>query len=315
MPTPDLSIIIVSWNTRDLLRDCLASLPAAVAPLTAETIVVDNASADGSPELVRSGFPHVQLLESGANLGFARANNLALPRTRAPFVLLLNPDTVCPAGSLRDLVACARRHPGHGGFGPLLTDGREPIITCGNFPARRLHWLRPFASLPLGRRWHRWSRFTDIPRRGEPDRDVDYVAGACLLIPRPALDRIGQLDDRFFLYFEETDWCLRAWQAGLPIRLCNAVEVVHLEGRAAELVSRFSLQQFQDSYRRFVAKHHGPGAVVSFRAAIFWEKALLTLRHALAFWSPRHRRIARRYAFEASLQWRDDIAPEVPRGR
>jgi GT2 family glycosyltransferase len=313
MQTIDLSIVIVAWNTRDLLRDCLASLPAATAGLACEVVVVDNASSDGTAAMVRDEFPEVEFVASGGNLGFARANNLILPRARGRSVLLLNPDTVCPPLSLTRLLAAADARPGCGGFGPLLTDGDgAPTITCGNFPSPRFHWLRPLADLPLGRRWQRWVRFTDIPRRGEPDREVDYVAGACLLVPRTALDTVGLLDERFFLYFEETDWCRRAWRAGLPIVLVGEVTVVHLEGRAAELVSRFSLAQFQHSYRLYLAKHAGPGAVRHARLAQVWEKGLQTLRHGVCFWSPRSRRLARRFAFETALQFRRDIAPTPP---
>ncbi|HOX25298.1 MAG TPA: glycosyltransferase family 2 protein [Candidatus Krumholzibacteria bacterium] len=313
MTFPDLSIVIVSWNTRDLLRDCLASLPAATAGLALEVIVVDNASGDGSAAMVRAEFPSVALIEAGGNLGFARANNLALPVTRGRAILLLNPDTVCPPGSLAALVAAADRRPGAAGFGPLLVDrDGDPTVSCGQFPSSRLHLLRPLAGLPLGRRWQRWLRFADTPRRGEPDREVDYVAGACLLIPRPALARVGPLDERFFLYFEETDWCFRAWRAGLPVVLCNGIEVIHLEGRAAELVSRFSSTQFQHSYRLFLAKHAGRRAIVAMRAAQFWEKSLQAGWHGLRCWSPRHRRLAARFAFEARLQLRARLAPVPP---
>ncbi|MDD5718499.1 MAG: glycosyltransferase family 2 protein [Candidatus Krumholzibacteria bacterium] len=313
MATVDLSIIIVNWNTRDLLAACLASLPAATAGLTSEIIVVDNDSRDGSAAMVQERFPAVQVVAAGANLGFARANNVALRRASGRNVLLLNPDTVCPPGSLAALAAVAAHHPECGGFGPLLIAHDDtPTTSCGNFPALRFHWLRPLASLPFGRRWQRWSRFTDVPRRGEPSRLVDYVAGACLLIPRDVLARVGTLDERFFLYFEETDWCLRAWRAGLPIMLCTAVEVIHLEGRAADLVSLFSLTQFQSSYRRFIAKHRGRCTVELLRCALFWEKGMLSVWHACRPWSARHRRLARRYAFEMRLQLRADIDPPPP---
>ena len=126
----DLSVVIVNWNTAPLLRNCLDSLPAACDGLTREVLVVDNASRDGSAELVRTAYPGVTLLEAGANRGFAGGNNLALPRCRGAFVLLLNPDTVCPPGSLARLVAFARRQARLGAAGPLLTDAEgTPTIT------------------------------------------------------------------------------------------------------------------------------------------------------------------------------------------
>lgn len=313
MNTPDLSIVIVNWNTCELLRDCLDSLPAASDGLSYEVFVVDNGSADDSAVMVGNLFPDVMLIEAGSNLGFARANNLALPRTRGRSVLLLNPDTICPPHALTRLVEAAERHPGHAGYGPILVAGDgEPTTSYGNFPSLRYHWLRPLACLPLGRRWHRWSRFTHIPERGDEDMTVNYIVGACLLIPRTALELVGTFDERYFLYFEETDWCLRAWREGLKARLCSDIEVVHLDGRAAELVSHFSLVQFHHSYRLFVAKHAGFEAVVRLRLALLWEKGLQAFWHALQFWSSRHRRLAGRYAREALLQCRSDLGPEPP---
>lgn len=313
MSNPDLSIVIVNWNTRDLLRQCLSSLTDAVGDLDHEVLVMDNDSADGSLAMVASEFPAVAAENSGGNLGFARANNLALPRTRGRHVLLLNPDTICPAGSLAALVAAAARHPGCGAVGPMLTESDgTPTISSGHFPRPRFHWLRPLSVLPLDRRSRTYISFTDVPEHGGPDRPVDYVAGACMLIPRDSLEAVGLLDEQFFLYFEETDWCLRAWRMGRPIVLVPSVAVVHLEGRAAELVSRFSLAQLQQSYRQFLIKNGGPGAVRHARIAQVWEKGWQWLRHAMVAWQPRHRALAARYGFELGLQLRRDIAPLPP---
>jgi GT2 family glycosyltransferase len=313
MNTPDLSIVIVNWNTRDLLRQCLASLASAVGDLDYEVLVMDNDSVDGSLDMVTSGFPGVAAENTGGNLGFARANNLALPRTRGRHVLLLNPDTICPAGSLAALVAAAARHPGCGAVGPMLTEADgSPTISSGQFPRPRFHWLRPLSVLPLDRRWRTYASFTYVPEHGDPDRLVDYVAGACMLIPRDSLEAVGLLDEQFFLYFEETDWCLRAWRLERPIVLVPSVAVVHLEGRAAELVSRFSLAQLQQSYRQFLLKNHGPRAVMHARVAQAWEKGWQWLWHTVLAWQPRHRTLAARYGFELGLQLRHDIAPLPP---
>lgn len=310
----DLSIVIVNWNTGDLLRACLASLPAAVGDLRHEVVVVDNASTDGTPAMVRAEHPAVVLIDAGGNLGFARANNLAFPVTRGRYVLLLNPDTVCPAGSLSRLVSFADAHPGCGGVGPLLTDATgRPVISYGHFPAARYHWLWPLGLVSPGPRWSQAFQFVYVPRRQEPSRPVPYAAGACLLIPRTALERVGPMDDRFFLYFEETDWCRRAWSAGLPILLCMDSEVVHLEGKAAELVSQFSLLQFQHSYRLYVAKHRGQGTALVFRAALWWEYgAKAVLRALLPGNRRRNAALARRYAFIASVQLRGRLDPTPP---
>lgn len=317
-PACDLSVVIVNWNTADLLEGCLASLPAACGGLGHEVLVVDNASSDGSAARVRERFPAATLIEAGANLGFAGGNNLAFPRCRGAFILLLNPDTVCPPGSLARLVAFARRRGRLGAAGPLLTgpDGR-PTITWGWFPRPRHHWLGfldPARKLG-GAFWG--ERVVHVPARDEPSREVDYVAGACLLMPRAALERVGPLDERFFLYFEETDWCLRARQAGLEVWYCADCEVVHLEGRAAATVSAFSLRQFQHSYRLFLRKHHGPARELETRLAQACEYGLKSLLRSLAALRggtarETNRALARQYGARARLQFVSRLDPRPP---
>ncbi|PID79833.1 glycosyl transferase [bacterium DOLJORAL78_65_58] len=311
---PRLSIVIVSWNTRDLLRHCLASLPAACGPLEHQVLVVDNASADGSDAMVEREFPHCRLIRSGGNLGFSRGNNLAFPHCRGEYVLLLNPDTVCPAGSLATLVAFAAARPGLGAVTPRLTtaDGR-PTITYGYFPRARHHWLGfgdPLRLLP-GRFLQ--ERVTHIPADEEPSQPVEYIAGACFLIPRAVLADIGPLDERFFMYFEETDWCWRLKQSGRRVWYCADCEVVHLEGRAAEGVSDFSLRQFQKSYRLFLAKNYGPAVVPWYRLAQFLEYGLKgLLRGLLPVNRRRNGTLGRSYLRRAALQLQNSIKADPP---
>ncbi len=308
----DLSIVIVNWNTRDLLRDCLASLPAACGELTTEIFVVDNASSDDSAAMLVAEFPQVRLMESGGNLGFARGNNLALPHTTGEAVLLLNPDTVCPPGSLARLYRFVHGRPGVGVAGPRLVgaDGR-PTISWGYFPRTSHHWLGFFDPRRLWLRGAFAERITAIPDRGDPSRVVEYVVGACFMMPRAALDRVGLLDDRYFLYFEETDWFWRARAAELDVWYCAETEITHLEGQAAEQVSSFSLLQFQKSYRHFVAKNLGAGQVWRFRMAQFFEYG------AKAFWrrlapGDRNRALASVFWERARLQLRGNIETTPP---
>jgi hypothetical protein len=313
----DLSIVIVNWNTRDLLRDCLASLPAATAGLAVEILVVDNASRDGSTAMVRAEHPGTRLIESGANLGFARANNLALRDADpgAAAILLLNPDTVCPPGSLAQLRAFLIATPDAAAAGPLLVgaDGR-PRVSGGDFPAVRHHLL---SCLDPQRRWLpgrlRRAGLGRIPGAGEPGGPVDYVTGACLMLKREALATVGDLDERFFMYFEETDWCRRARAAGWRVYLRPGVRVVHLEGRAAEQASEFSLAQFQHSYRLFVAKHYGAGRLWQFRGALLAEYGLKSLLRRVAPGErARNKALARTWLRIARLQLRREIAIAPP---
>lgn len=312
----DLSVVVVSWNTRELLDDCLASIPGAVGDLSHQVIVVDNASSDGSAAMVRERHPGVELIESGSNLGFTRGNNLAFPRCDGEFVLLLNPDTVCPPGSLAALVAFARDRDGLGACGPTLVDETgAPTITWGNEPSPRFHLLEllgPLRSLsPALKRL----TFVRTPHPDAPPRRVDYVAGACLLMPRAVLEEIGPLDERFFMYFEETDWCRRAREAGYAVWHAAGIEVAHLEGRAAARASRFSLTQFHHSLRLYLRKHEGPGRVAAFRAVLLAENlAKAVFRAVLSVFSdgPRNRGLAADHAFVAGLQLRDQLDPRPP---
>jgi N-acetylglucosaminyl-diphospho-decaprenol L-rhamnosyltransferase len=311
----DLSVVIVNWNTCDLLRNCLASLESACPSLEFEVLVVDNNSADGSARMVGESFPDYTLIPSGGNLGFSKGNNLAFPQCRGKFVLLLNPDTVCPAESLTKLVAWAKGRENLGAVSPLLCDSMgNPTITYGFFPSSRFHWLGfvdPLRLLP-GRRLQ--NRVVHIPEPGEPSSTVDYIAGACFLVPRPALDAIGPLDERFFMYFEETDWCWRAHRAGLEIWYCNETEVMHLEGRAAEKASTFTTRQFQKSYRLFVEKNYGPNQVWKFRLSQFLEFSLKGILRSLIPWNrPKNHALAQTYLQRAKLQLLPTIQANIPK--
>ena len=311
----DLSIVIVNWNTRDLLRQCLHSLPAACPHLQFEVLVVDNASADGSAEMVRAEFPDHTLIDGGGNLGFSKGNNLALPRTTGDFVLLLNPDTVASPGALSGLVGFARSKPRLAAVSPLLTDAQgAPTITYGYFPRVRDHWLGfldPARRLRLGGLNH---RVVHIPGPQDPSRPVEYIAGACFLMPRAALEEIGLLDERFFMYFEETDWCLRAHRAGWEVWYYADERVAHLEGQAAAKVNLFALRQFQKSYRLFVEKNYGPGAVRGFRVAQWFEYSLKTVLRSMAIRGDEatNQAMAATFRERARLQLRDEIVVKPP---
>jgi GT2 family glycosyltransferase len=311
----DLSVIIVSWNTKELLRDCLESVPAACAGLEYEVFVVDNDSTDGTPEMVADRFPEHQLVPAGANLGFAKANNLALKKAGGKYLLLLNPDTVATPDAFVRLIAFAATRPHLAAVSPLLTDDQgKPTITYGFFPTPRFHWLGFIDPLRWLRHFGLQQRVVHVPERNEPSCTVDYIAGACFMIPRPALDEVGLLDERYFLYFEETDWCLRAHALGREIWYCAEAEIVHLEGRAAANASLFSIRQFQKSYRQFVAKNYGAGKVWRYRLAQFAEYTMKALLRSLALGNrEENQMLAAVYRERARLQLISDLKVEPPR--
>lgn len=288
-PTPvqdiDLSIIIVNWNTRDLLAGCLQSvygerlsvngdqIPTTDhrspftgyrSPIT-ETIVVDNASTDGSAAMVRERFPWVQLIENRQNVGFARANNQAICHSRGRYVLLLNSDTVVHAGALGRLVAFMEAQPQAGACGPRLLNGdgtlqpsAHPMLTPG-----REFWRLAF----LERLWPRATYRQESWDTTTP-RPVEVIKGACLLLRRAALDQVGLLDDRYFMYTEEVDLCYRLAQAGWGLwRLPQAV-VTHFGEASSKQVRAEMYLQLYRSKVQFYRKFGGRPRVARYKALV-----------------------------------------------
>jgi GT2 family glycosyltransferase len=227
----DVSVIIVSWNTKALLARCLAQLEAACDGLDVEVFVVDNGSTDGSVELVREHFPQVRLFANRQNLGFVRANNQALPLAQGEFVLLLNSDAFVEPSALRELVGFLRSHSAAGAAGPRLNypDGSLQR-SCTAFPTvfdelclmLQLDRLFPRSRL-FGRFWLSGWDYSAV-------REVDVVMGACLLVRRRVVEQVGLLDEAFFMYSEEVDWCYRIRRAGWRLYLVPQARATHIWG-------------------------------------------------------------------------------------
>lgn len=254
---PPLSLIVVSFNTRDLLQDCLRSIPAGLGDLSGEIWVVDNASSDGSPEMVATSFPDVHLVRSETNLGFARANNLALAQASGEFLVLLNPDTECDSDSLKLLVKFLEEHPRCGACAPRLLNSDRSLQPNGSlFPTPGREWLQFLGFDRLAPRWYA-GRFGAGREDLEQTCRVDSVSGACLAIRREALDQVGPLDERFFLFFEEVDWCRRAATAGWEIWLAAESTVVHHWMGSVRLHVRQANRHYLANLVRYHRKHHG----------------------------------------------------------
>ncbi len=260
----DLSIVIVSWNTRALLLRCLAALDRAAPGLRRETIVVDNGSTDGTPAAIRAAFPDVRVLEPGGNLGFAGGNNVGLARATGRFLCLLNPDTEPRPGALAALVSYLASHPHVGAVGPRLlhSDGSEQAVGF-RFPTLAQVFLDFF---PLG------GRFADSRLNGRypaQPRDrpfpIDFPLGACILVRRAAMEATGPLDDAYFMYSEEVDWCRRMRTVGWPIWCVPTAEVIHYGGQSVVQQSTRMYVELHRSRRRYYRRHHHPGFVLTAR--------------------------------------------------
>ncbi len=259
---PDISIVIVSWNTRDMLAACLQSLRDFSRGLHLQILVVDNDSQDGSREMINGRFPEVEVINSGANLGFGRANNLALSRVQAPRVLFLNPDTEMRDGALRAMLECLDRRPELGAVGCRLTDaaGRTQPLGLQVFPTPFREFMRlAFYNESLGRRWPGLFRWADAERSGY----VVKIYGACLLVRREVLNRIGGFDDRYFMYCEDVDFCRRVVEAGWKLYYLHEPAIIHHGAAAsAKAPGAFSVLMTCQSIALYMRKYYGwPGGV------------------------------------------------------
>jgi len=247
----NLSIILLSWNTAALLADCLRYIPAGADGLQYHVIVVDNASTDGSADMVARDFPAVQLIRSAENLGFARGNNLGIYATNpdTPYILLLNSDTVVKPESLTALVRFMDAHPDAGAVSPRLlrSDGTPQPYAFGYDPTPGYLLRRGFNQLVLRRHLHDWAT--------EQLQTVDWVSAACLLVRRAAIEQIGLLDENMFMYFEDNDWCLRIRKAGWKVYYYPQTEIVHLGGQSLKKNPQ-AQQVYFSSLRYFYRKHY-----------------------------------------------------------
>lgn len=244
-----LSIVVVNWNTVLLLADCLRSILDGTRNLEYEIIVIDNASADGSAEMIAREFPQVRLIRNSANVGFARANNQGIRASRGRYVLLLNSDTVVPPGALNALVQFMDDHPDAGACGPRLAraDGCAQRFAFGGDPSIGYLLARGGMHLVFHKPLHDWeTRVT---------HQVDWVSGAALMARRDALEQVGGFDEKFFMYFEDNDLCLRLHRAGWRVFYDPGVTITHLGG--ASLKQNASRTRYYDaSLRYFYAKHY-----------------------------------------------------------
>ena len=266
MPAPELSIVIVTWNSRGYLEPCLRSLGAGARDR--EVFVVDNASQDGTPDLVRASFPEVRLVVNTENLGFAAATNVGLRQAGGRHALLLNPDTLAHPGALEALTAYADAHPEAWALGPRLLDPDGSLQRTGvRFPSA---WNLLVEALFLDRLLPRTRLFgSHCERYADPARArrVDYLQGSCLLLRMDAVRRVGELDEEFFLYFEETDWCYRCRAAGGEVHYVPDATVTHHGGSGERHYGERRLLLHHAGLLRFCRKHYGTARGAGVRAA------------------------------------------------
>lgn len=273
---PAVSIVIVNWNTRDILNECLTSISDQTT-LSHEVIVVDNASTDGSADMVRNEHPDVHLIANEANNGFAAANNQGLAVATGQKLLLLNPDTIVMDHAIDVMSIWLDQHPDVGCVGCQVYQDEQTIQRTGfaepsplnlaivEFGLQRLAKVSKRFATP---EYSGWDRKTQ--------RDVDVVSGMFMLVPRHVFDKVGPLDDAFFVYSEEADWCKRIRNAGWRCVFAPEARILHLDGGSkstSQIKSRMFVQM-QKSKMIYVRKHHGKGGAFVTRLVFLTSAAL-----------------------------------------
>jgi GT2 family glycosyltransferase len=249
----DLSVIIVNWNTKDLLLQCLKSVYQAVCGIEKEVFVVDNGSIDGSMPVARERFPETNLIENPKNLGFAKANNQAMGLSTGEYILLLNPDTLVTNGAIEKLVSFMKAHPEAGGAGvQLLNSDGTRQNSIANFPSLATELINKSLL-----RWLFPKIFPGKERSYSEPIEVESVIGACMILRREAMEQVGGLDEDYFLFLEETDWCYRIRKAGWKIYHIPQAEIYHFQGKSAEIEEKNAKVEYYRSRYLFFKKNKG----------------------------------------------------------
>ncbi len=253
----DISVIIVNYNVRQFLENALTSLYRALDGLSSEVFVVDNASDDGSPEMVRSKFPGVLLIENKENVGFARANNIALRRARGDYLLIINPDTIVQEDTLPVMVRLMRENPDIGAAGCkiLNPDGSFQAPCRRSFPTPWVAFTKIFGLSTLFPHSRLFGRYNVSYLNPDESYEVDAVSGSFMMVSRRAYEKVGGLDESFFMYGEDLDWCYRIARAGFKVYYSHATKIIHFKGESTRRSDIDELTLFYRAMQQFVEKH------------------------------------------------------------
>lgn len=276
----DLSVVIVNWNTRDLLAQCLQSVYNTANALKIETIVVDNASSDDSVALVQAQFPQTRVIANSQNVGFVRANNQALADCQGRYVLLLNSDTQVLSSSLSKTVQFMDEHPGAGIVGVrILNSDRTFQASYTPFPTL---W-REFLILNGLGRWLIRSTFPSYGPQVErgPQKIKGYMEGAFLMARREAIEKVGRLDERIFMYAEDVDWCYRFYRAGWEVWYLPQAPIIHYGGQSTKKRQGRMEAELYRGRVYFFAKHYGRAATFGLKTLIYATTLPKILGHRL----------------------------------
>jgi GT2 family glycosyltransferase len=271
---PRLAVVILNYNRADLLADCLDSIYAAPTRCDLTVWVVDNASSDGSVALVRERYPQAHLIASPVNGGFSAGNNLAVREIiaagSADYVMLLNNDTLVPAGAFDGLVDYLEAHPDVGIVGPrlLLPDGSLDLACRRSFPTPEVSFYKMSGLARLFPNSPRFARYNMTYLDPGVETEVDAVVGACMLLRAGVIAEVGLLDEQFFMYGEDLDWCYRVKQYGWRVVYYPSVIVHHYKRAASTRRAIPSIRAFYEAMRIFHRKHYAATTAAPLNALI-----------------------------------------------
>lgn len=266
----DLSITVVSWNTQDLLEQCLKSIYQNVRHISLEVFVVDNGSKDKSVEMIREKFPQVRVLKNKTNLGFSRAANRGLRRSTGKYLMILNPDTIVLPNSFEKIVRFMDAHPDIGAVGCKLLnpDGSLQRSYFSRFPTLRTIFSQYFYLSQHFYLRHLFPKNWTLGKDPVYEQDysgpveVEHLNGSCIAVRDETIKQVGFLDEDYFLIFEEADWCYRIRKAGWKINYFPKASIIHYWGRSSNLLVNRGLINTYKSQRIFFRKHYGKFSVL-----------------------------------------------------
>jgi GT2 family glycosyltransferase len=284
----DLSIIIINWNTADLLKQCLQSVVNNLNNFEAEIWVIDNASSDHSVAMVKSTFPGVNLIENKENFGFAKANNLGSEHVRGRYILFLNPDTIIPAGTLSNLLSFAEAHPDYGLIGPkiLNPDGSLQRSCWPGFPGIGMAISDAFFLWKI-KIFPKFLSYEYSIKDLGSTRRVAHLLGACILIRRTAWEKVGTFDEMYYMYYEETDLCFRLSKHGWKVVYYPETEIIHYGQMSSRQIPEKSLQNYYHSLYHFCKIDRGYGYI---RLALLKAVMYMAILMRLFLWHWRRKR-------------------------
>ena len=307
-----LSIVIICWNDRKVIGDCLHSIYERTHSTEFEVIVSDNGSSDGSVQFIRENFPTARIIENGVNLGFAKGNNAGIRVTRGEYVLILNPDTIIHEGSLDRWIEFADLHPEAGAFGCRVLNVDGSYQDCARpFPTIWRTWIAALYLRQLARLSKVFISDSYIVWKGDSERHVDFLWGCCVIFRGDLLMRLGGFDEQFFYQYEDVDLCHRVWNAGYSILFTPAVAITHLRGaiRHWRFPTKYQIEVCRNCYRYFY-KYTGREGARRCRRVLLTSLRLRLLGCTLLYMAKRNEALKDRLEmYRIAIRWNSGIDP------